>query len=328
MSDRIKKLKSDARRLPKNPQQTYDGPRRISHGIIGVRKVRRGSAKSNTSTGSRKNNPFSDLVPTQSRSSSSPRSSRVVVTQRSPGATGKGTERSRTASLATTKKATLQQMLTDSLIATHAKPSNGSLSPQPSTTPRLQQPIEMKTPQADEESTQILTKPSDHKDVPETSTTPTIGTLEDGFVQEDDDEAMESMAMDKIDRFLESLNGASSAMVEPDMPSPVETVESLQARKKPRTKSDAPEQDLQNAFPDKVCRPKLEHSETAQSWVTMVCVDDGQKSSTRSDTRSVRPLSIRRSPTNATIPKSLPSPVVPTCDETFRGVKVSWLLET
>lgn len=76
MSDRIKKLKKEDRRLPKANALPSDGPRRLSVGFIGVRKVRRSSGnsiksnKSNSSSRSLRNNPFADLVPTTSRSRS------------------------------------------------------------------------------------------------------------------------------------------------------------------------------------------------------------------------------------------------------------------
>ena len=70
MADRIKRLKKEDRKIPKNNarQGQADHPRRISHGIIGVRKLRRSSTKSNTSNGSNSgldSNPFADLLPHQ-----------------------------------------------------------------------------------------------------------------------------------------------------------------------------------------------------------------------------------------------------------------------
>ncbi|ORY76387.1 hypothetical protein BCR37DRAFT_166075 [Protomyces lactucae-debilis] len=61
MADRIRRLQKDERRLPKVPQ-TMDGPRRISQGTIGVRKLSDSRQSSLTDLNAAAN-PFLDLVP-------------------------------------------------------------------------------------------------------------------------------------------------------------------------------------------------------------------------------------------------------------------------
>ena len=72
MADRIRRLKKEDRKLPKAPIRDASYERRLSSGIIGVKKLRRTSQQSHLSSGDDGNsvhaddsNPFKDLVPWQ-----------------------------------------------------------------------------------------------------------------------------------------------------------------------------------------------------------------------------------------------------------------------
>ncbi|BFZ58123.1 hypothetical protein PYCC9005_005182 [Savitreella phatthalungensis] len=70
MADRIRRLKKEDRKLPKAPVRDPSYERRLSSGIIGVKKLRRTSQQSGLSNGDDgnsvdDNNPFKDLVPWQ-----------------------------------------------------------------------------------------------------------------------------------------------------------------------------------------------------------------------------------------------------------------------
>lgn len=219
MSDRIKKLKKEDRRLPKSSAVPTDGPRRLSVGIIGVRKVRRSSGnslksnKSSAGSSSLRKNPFADLVPTTSRTST--RGTSIVGVTKPTQLSTKVSRESRRASVVSAKQSELKHEKDTSKRPILANKS-------------IQVPIETPSPKSLREertlrekakhiSPKAYTSPCENTaDQNPRSASATVQSksdpisragvsLEEGFVRADDEDSLGIMAQDNIDRFLNSL---------------------------------------------------------------------------------------------------------------------------
>lgn len=361
MADRISKLKRDDRRIPK--ASVPDGPRRLSHGVIGVKKVRRTSDKSDRSNPapSRVRSPFSDLVPTQTRSSIS-----VLTAKNSE--TGQTTHLRRKSAtpavIMSAKKVdkksfrdrAIQQILSTSLSqkATPAsdivsRPTKVSALPDTSIVHADHSYHEFLAPAI--ESFEVPPPAQDETQTYANYTRSPSGTLQHGFVQVDDDQALESMAMDKIDRFLESLGGSTTTHKGAYDPNPslgtTKNSDSGLASPVPHNGAFITSKILDEALVSTAREPASADKET--DWYSLesdtssvsqgssnanryASSDDGLPAATRSEVNrpNTRPLSVNKSPSSNTVPKLLPANSIddaPADAKTFRGVEVDWLLQ-
>lgn len=349
MADRIKKLKREDKRIPKNTSTPTDGPRRLSVGIVGIRKTRKSSLKSDGSSGARARNPFSDLVPTANRSS-------VSVLTKVNTQTGETTHLRRKSKAvpmmrslrkeSSVARPEQQAHLNELLSKAQAQLSRPEISPTSTSNQEGEIPIalirpskqkleKLKTISQDQEK--IVSEPREtpretSSPIPDVSRSIQRQSLEDGFVKTDSDKAIEDMAMDKIDRFLESLGDAPTTNA-----TVIEHVPGINAASEERDTArvaSLPITTTQATLPVQHSQ-KDERNLSNSSWSTnadeipegITTLDQSEVKSDKSDSTPVKPLFVTKATSSqGSVPTK--SPTLSTEGrETFKGVDAAWLTE-